>query len=168
MAAPADPRDPTGTQHVASLLVWWLVLAGVVAALLIVGLLTVSSLSSSGSSSGDTKLAGAAARKLPPYWIVKPGDTYSQIAQKTGLSTDQLERFNPRTDPTTIVPGQRIKLRMRVPPRPLGPRFWTVRSGQSFGSIAAETGKPIARLIKLNPKLKPSALQVGDRVRLRR
>ena len=50
----------------------------------------------------------------------------------------------------------------------LGPRFWKVKQGQSFGSIAAKTGKPIDTLLRLNPKLKPEKLQVGDRVRLRR
>ena len=79
--------------------------------------------------------------------------------------------FNPRTNPSTIRPGQLIKLRENVPPpprKPLGPKFWKVRTGQSFGSIAAATGKPIDRLIALNKRLKPEELRPGDRVRLRR
>ena len=48
------------------------------------------------------------------------------------------------------------------------PMFWTVRAGQSFGSIAAKTRINITKLEQLNPRLKPSALQPGDRVRLRR
>ena len=43
-----------------------------------------------------------------------------------------------------------------------------MRTGQSFGSIAARTGRSIEWLRRLNPKLKPSELQPGDRVRLRR
>jgi LysM repeat protein len=54
------------------------------------------------------------------------------------------------------------------PPKPLGPRYWTVRSGQSFGSIAARTGHDIGSLQRLNPRLKATALQPGSRVRLRR
>ena len=42
-----------------------------------------------------------------------------------------------------------------------------VRSGQSFGSIAASTGINIVTLEQLNPKLKPATLQPGDEVRLR-
>ena len=87
------------------------------------------------------------------------------------MSVEQLEAFNPRTNPTTIRPGQRIKLREKVPPpapKPLGPKFWKVRQGQSFGSIAAATGKPIDTLTALNKRLKPEELKPGDRVRLRR
>ncbi|HEV7804635.1 MAG TPA: LysM peptidoglycan-binding domain-containing protein [Solirubrobacteraceae bacterium] len=163
-------RHPTGDQQHSTLLMWWLVPIGLIVALLAVGAITVASLSGAGGSGEAGPVAEAATRKLPPYWTVKAGDTYSHIAEKTGLTIDDLETFNPTTDPTTIAPGQLLKLRLHVPKvrKPLGPQFWTVRQGQSFGSIAAKTGKPIGRLIALNPKLKPSALQVGDRVRLRR
>ena len=87
------------------------------------------------------------------------------------MTVDELQTFNPRTDPTSLVPGQRIKLRLRVPPpapKRLGPKYWTVRTGQSYGSIAAATGHNIDTLQRLNPKLKASELRPGDRVRLRR
>lgn len=109
-------------------------------------------------------------RKLPVYWTVKHGDSYGLIAEKTGLTVDELETFNPYVDPATLMPGQRVKLRQHVPPpkpKPLGPKYYKLRSGDSFGSIAAKTGKTIYHLQKLNPKMKPTALQPGDRVRLR-
>ncbi|HEV2059697.1 MAG TPA: LysM peptidoglycan-binding domain-containing protein [Solirubrobacteraceae bacterium] len=128
------------------------------------------------SSTGEDERAKAAAerrlhlQKLPDYWNVKRGDTYVRIAQKTGLTVEELETFNPYTDPSTIRPGQRVKLHAKVPPpkpKALGPKWFTLRSGDSFGSIAAKTGKSIGRLQRLNPKLKPTLLQPGDRVRLR-
>ena len=51
--------------------------------------------------------------------------------------------------------------------KPLGPRFWTVKPGESFGSIAAATHVDITKLEQLNPNLKPSTLQPGDRIKLR-
>jgi len=108
--------------------------------------------------------------KLPVYWTVKHGDSYGLIAEKTGLTVDELETFNPYVDPSTLMPGQRVKLRRHVPPpkpKPLGPKYYKLRSGDSFGSIAAKTGKTIYHLQKLNPKMKPTELQPGDRVRLR-
>jgi LysM repeat protein len=42
-----------------------------------------------------------------------------------------------------------------------------VRRGESFGLIAAKTGIGIDKLEQLNPRLKPTTLQPGDRVRLR-
>lgn len=147
---------------------WYIVpLAGLVLVLAIGGL-AISTLNQ--TESNDTA-AQAATAKLPPYWTVKAGETYSQIAAKTGLTVEQLESFNPQTNPSTIRPGQKIKLRMHVPPPPpppLGPKYWKVRAGQSFGSIAAATGKPIGRLMRLNKRLKPTELRPGDRVRLRR
>jgi LysM repeat protein len=109
--------------------------------------------------------------KLPPYWTVRPGDTFSEISQKTGLTLAQLEAFNPDADPEALDPGQRLNLWAHPPvprPKPPGPRFWTVRPGESFGSIAAATGIDLALLEQLNPRLKPATLQPGTRVRLRR
>lgn len=144
-------------------------------AVLLVLLVTIVIVVATSLGGADHKASGtgsqsAPARKLPVYWRVKRGQTYAQIAEKTGLTVEQLEAFNPETDPNTLFPGARIKLRAHVPkpkPKPKGPRFYTVRSGQSYGSIAAKTHHSIVKLQKLNPKLKPSTLQAGDRVRLR-
>jgi LysM repeat protein len=109
-------------------------------------------------------------RRLPPYWTVHPGDTLTEISVKTGLSINQLEAYNPNTDPTNLVPGQRLLLWRHPPaprPKPPGPLFWTVKPGESFGSIAAKTGISIVTLEQLNPHLKPATLQPGNRVRLR-
>lgn len=116
----------------------------------------------------------AAHRPLPPYWTVRPGDTFAEIAAKTGLSMDQLQAFNPAVNPLALTPGERLNLWQHPPkprrPRskPPGPMFWTVRPGQSFGSIAAATRISIVTLEQLNPKLKPVSVQPGDRVRLHR
>jgi LysM repeat protein len=145
--------------------------AGLVVALVATGVMIASSLGRSDASSDATGAGAAAARRLAPYWTVRAGQTYAQIAQRTGLSVDQLVTFNPYVDPTSLVPGQRIKLRLHPPPPPpkrLGPRYWTVRAGESFGSIAARTGHRLATLRRLNPHLEPTTLQPGDRVRLRR
>lgn len=131
----------------------------------------VTSLDGSGPSADATAARAAALRSLPPYWTVRRGQTYTTIAARTGLSVDELETLNPRQDPSRLVPGQRIKLRLHAPrprPKPLGPRFWVVRRGQSFASIAARTGHDVAELQRLNPRLKTHALQPGERMRLRR
>ena len=86
---------------------------------------------------------------------------------------DQLQAFNPNVDSLAITPGERLNL-WQHPPKPHkpratpGPMFWTVRPGQSFGSIAAATGISIVTLEQLNPTLKPASVQPGNRVRLRR
>lgn len=104
------------------------------------------------------------------YWTVKPGDTLTEIAAKTGLTVTELEGLNPDANPSGLQPGERLKLSANPPapaPKPPGPMFWTVRPGQSFGYIAAETGINIDRLEQLNRNISPSALQPGQVVRLR-
>ena len=54
-----------------------------------------------------TKEAGKRKRKV---YVVKPGDTPSGIAEKTGVSLEQLEEANPDLDPQLLAPGQRIRL----------------------------------------------------------
>jgi LysM repeat protein len=143
-------------------------LAIVLAAIIVVA---VGSRGSSGTHLNSVKPSRATVHNLPPYWIVRLGNTYGQISEKTGLSVAQLEAFNPGADPQGLVPGQRLNLWQHPPaprPKPLGPRFWTVRPGESFGSIAAKTGINITTLEQLNPRLRPTTLQPGDRLRLRR
>jgi LysM repeat protein len=60
------------------------------------------------------------------------------------------------------------------PPRPpgggthVGPTSYIVRSGDTLGLIASKFGVSVAQIVQLNPNLNPNALQVGQRVRLRR
>lgn len=118
--------------------------------------------------------AGAATekpRKLPVYYKVRSGDSYQSIARKTGLTVQELETFNPYVNPDTIQPGQRLQLRARVPrgkAKAPGPRFYTVRSGDTFSSIAQKTDHSMVHLLDINPKIKPETLVPGQRLRLRR
>jgi LysM repeat protein len=146
-----------------------LVLAVAAAAVIAV---VVSAPDLAGHGRGGASASHAAVRRPPPYWIVQPGDTFMQIAARTGVSVAQLEAFNPDVDPLGLVPGQRLKLWLHPPkpsptPVPLGPLYWTVRPGQSFGSIAAKTGINVLTLEQLNPALKSTTFWPGDRVRLR-
>lgn len=123
-----------------------------------------------GPQPGATRASHVRGPNVPPYWIVRPGDTLTEIAAKSHVTVAQLEDFNPRADPGNLVPGQRLNLWQHPPgprPRPPGPRFWVVRPGDSFGAIAAHTGVNIIKLEQLNRHLTSTTLQPGDRVRLR-
>jgi LysM repeat protein len=164
-------RAPTARRpgRVVARLLAPLVLIAVAAAIALI-LSSPPNLGLNQASHGSRALAQ---RRLPPYWTVRPGDTFAQISAKTGLSVESLQAYNPTANPLALSPGERLNL-WRSPPRPrkpkqkpAGPMFWLVRPGQSFGSIAASTGINIVALEQLNPKLKPAALQAGERVRLR-
>jgi len=47
------------------------------------------------------------------------------------------------------------------------PQYYRVRAGDTLAAVAGRTGVSAARLQKLNPKLNPTALFLGQRIRLR-
>jgi LysM repeat protein len=148
----------------------YLVFGGLAVLFLAIVVVAITTLTGAEKPSRAEAARQAQLRGLPVYWTVHRGDSYGLIAEKTGLTVDELETFNPYLDPSTLVPGQRVKLREHVPPpkpKPKGPKWYTLRRGDSFGSIAAQTGRTIYHLQRLNPKMKPTTLQPGDRVRLR-
>jgi LysM repeat protein len=148
----------------------YLVLVVLVVLLLATAVVAATTLTGSDTGSG-TSQAAEKARKLPVFWKVHTGDSYQSIAAKTGLTVDELETFNPYVNPDTIQPGDRIQLRARIPrgkPKPPGPRFYTVRTGDTFASIAKKTDHSMLHLLEINAKLNPANLQPGRRVRLRK
>ena len=46
------------------------------------------------------------------------------------------------------------------------PRFYTIEAGDTFGSVAAEFDTTVERLVELNPGVDPSALTIGQRIRV--
>jgi LysM repeat protein len=58
-----------------------------------------------------TSDGGKRQRKGPRRYTVKPGDTPSSIADKTGIPLEQILQLNPNLDPQTLSPGERIRLR---------------------------------------------------------
>jgi hypothetical protein len=85
----------------------------VLAVVIVISLLAITIVNSLGGARSDGPVAPD--RSLPAYWVVRHGQTYTRIAARTGLSIDQLETFNPHQDPTALVPGQHIKLRLKPP-----------------------------------------------------
>jgi LysM repeat protein len=45
-------------------------------------------------------------------------------------------------------------------------RTYTVQSGDTFASIATKTGTTVAKLEQLNPGVDPTALHVGQKIRV--
>jgi LysM repeat protein len=45
--------------------------------------------------------------------------------------------------------------------------YYTVRAGDTLAAVAVRTHVPLTRIRGLNPKLEPTALFIGQRIRLR-
>ena len=54
---------------------------------------------------------GERERRPRRTYVVRPGDTPSQIAEETGVPLEQILELNPDLDPQTLSPGQRLRLR---------------------------------------------------------
>jgi LysM repeat protein len=46
-------------------------------------------------------------------------------------------------------------------------RKYTIASGDTLGAIATKTGTTVARLVQLNPGIDPTALRVGQTIRVK-
>jgi teichoic acid transport system ATP-binding protein len=44
-------------------------------------------------------------------YVVRPGDTPSAIAERVGVTVEQIQELNPGIDPQLLTPGQRLKIR---------------------------------------------------------
>jgi LysM repeat protein len=81
----------------------------------LVGVITVVELSTTGRSAParPTVTHGHHAhhrKHRARSYAIKPGDTLSQIAAKTGTTVDVLEQLNPDVDPQALHTGERLKL----------------------------------------------------------
>ena len=45
-------------------------------------------------------------------------------------------------------------------------RMYTVRSGDTLALIASRTGTTVVRLEQLNPRVNPTALRIGEKIRV--
>ena len=52
--------------------------------------------------------------------------------------------------------------------KPKGPRFYTVKVGDTPSAIAEKTGVALTTIQQLNPSLDPQALSPGERIKLRK
>lgn len=100
--------------------------------------------------------------------IVRPGDTFTGIAQSHGLTMDALARANPSVYPDRllvgeriVIPGQKVGTTPAALPRDTTPvvtsRMHVVKPGESLGAIAKSYGVSTASMASAN-KLKNANL----------
>ncbi len=121
---------------------------------------------------GRTLVANVA---LAGHYIVKPGETLSQVAARLGVSVNQLAALNGIEDPNAILAGQALRLPAEIP-RPVGSTAtqpsravggeYVVRHGESLSSIALAFGTTVRELIDANQLLDPDRLVVGQHLKV--
>lgn len=131
-------------------------------------------------------LSAAAPPAAPRTYTVRSGDTLSRIARRHHTTPEALAKLNNLRNASLIRPGQNLKLPV-VPalaeaapktkdepaPKPTpaptpAPQpsltEHTVRSGETFYSIAREHGITADALARANPEANPRSLRIGQRL----
>lgn len=110
------------------------------------------------------------------YHKVKSGETLGTIASRFGMSVHEIQRINGLSS-TKIYVGQRLKVKKgstrtttptrTTPTTTSAKKYYTVRSGDTFGKIAQRHRKSISQLKKLNPRINIDRLSIGQKIRVK-
>ena len=96
------------------------------------------------------------------YYTVKPGDTLSSIAAKSGVSYQTLASMNGITNPNLIYPG----LVLLISGDNKSKIYYTVRPGDTLTSIASTHGVSYQSIAKLNGISNPNLIYPGEVLRI--
>lgn len=97
-------------------------------------------------------------------YFVHKGDTLSSIAKANGMSLAKLLTYNPQIkDINLIRVGQVIYLSDKTIEE-----YYTVKKGDTLGSIARKFNMALNKLLGLNPDIKnPNLIHIGDKIRVK-
>jgi LysM repeat protein len=96
------------------------------------------------------------------------GVTIAVLLVRSGLGGggQPTTALGPVTHPSTAQVAPPTAGSTTLPPT-AGAQYYTVRKGDTFGSIAAKERTTVAQLEQLNPGVSSNALQVGEKLRVK-
>jgi len=98
---------------------------------------------------------------------VRPGDSLSAIAARSGVSAASLAAVNGIRDPNRIVAGTRLRLPGgSTAVASVSGGSVTVRAGDTLSAIAARAGTSVTALASLNGLANPNAIHAGQVLRV--
>ena len=105
------------------------------------------------------------------YHKVRSGETLGTIASRYGTTVAEIQRINGLRS-TKIYVGQRLKVKKGKTTRNTKPqntvkKYYTVRSGDTFGRIAQRHRMTQSQLKRLNPRINISRLSIGQKIRIK-
>ena len=101
----------------------------------------------------------------PSVYIVKPGDTLSEIASMYGTTYQELARYNNIDNPNLIYPGQEIKIPSNGQSN--NKVIYTVKPGDTLSEIAEEYGTTYQHLADINNIEDPNLIYPGQKIVIR-
>lgn len=106
-----------------------------------------------------------ATAEMPSTYVVRPGDTLSDIAVRHGLTTDTLRAANGLTHDVLRI-GQTLSLKPGRLPVPNGADAYVVQPGETFSDIALRYRVHPDDLARANPTVYPDRLLVGETLKI--
>ena len=92
--------------------------------------------------------------------IVRKNETLSAIAQKYGVSANAIQSYNGISNPNLLFVGKKIKI-----PSGSSPEIpYTVKKGDSLGSIASRFGVSLNALSSRNGITSPNLIRIGKKI----
>lgn len=94
-------------------------------------------------------------------YIVRRGNTLSQIANRYGTTVQNIVRLNDIQNPNLIYVGQRLMI-SNVNEKTSTVTTYTVQSGDTLSKIAARFGTTVEQLVRLNNIRNPNLIYPGE------
>jgi LysM repeat protein len=127
--------------------------------------------SSSGSSAGlaaGTPVEGAPRDAVVTTYVVRRGDTLSEIAERFDIGATQLKSWNGISDPRSLRVGDKLKIRGQATSSPeVRMSSYTVRNGDTLSEIAEHLGVRTSEIKAWNGITDPRSLRVGQTLTVR-
>jgi LysM repeat protein len=111
---------------------------------------------------------GAVALAADPV-VVRPGDTLTAIAERSGVPIEQIVEVNRISDPNRIYVGQELRLETDTPETDAtagGAVIHTVQPGDSVWAIARQYGTSVAAVVAANDIADPSRIFAGQQLQI--
>ena len=104
-------------------------------------------------------------------YVVKKGDTLSQIAQRYGTTVQELVQINNIQNPNLIFPGQILKILTNSTingseTRGTGDIIYTVQRGNTLSQIARAYGVSVQHIVEINNIQNPNLIFPGQKLRI--
>jgi len=127
------------------------------------------------ASGNNSSASGSGSTTNYQYHKVATGETLGTIASRYGTSVAEIQRVNGLRS-TRIYVGQRLKVKAgasrpastsSTPSNSGTKKYYSVRSGDTFGRIAQRHSMTQSQLKRLNPGINISRLSIGQKIRIR-
>lgn len=113
------------------------------------------------------RAAATAPKQTTQYHTVVAGDTFGSLARKYNTTSEAIQKLNPGVEPTKIRIGQKICVKGSGGATNSNATYHVIKSGDTFGHLAAKYHTTSKRIQELNPKVDPAKIQIGQKIRVK-